>query len=133
MVPSTLRRFSARRRTLFTALLLGLTVAALVTRAAALVAYQEITSDGPLTRIMIGADGSYQVAYRNDAAFEFYPPQVTPGDAATFLVVDHELFAPDFSMHPDSAVRPERSDNLNRPYTPFTPVSQSTGIGTGTI
>ena len=90
------------------------------------ISYQDISSVGPLTHIFAGAESSVQVAHAADGTtYEFYPPQVIPGDAGTFIVVDDTLYAPDFSQHSGSA-----TGNLGT-YTPFTQVSQTPVSGTG--
>ncbi len=47
----------------------------------------EITSGGPLTRIIVTTDLSCQVAHRDDEEFEFFPSSSETGDCGTYLAV----------------------------------------------
>ena len=96
-------------------------------RDAEAVAYQDITSSGPLTHIFSGVDASVQVAHALDGTtYEFFPPSIRPGDSGTFLVVDGVLYAPHFSSHGLTATSSLGS------YTRFTTVSQTAVSGAGT-
>jgi uncharacterized repeat protein (TIGR01451 family) len=57
---------------------------------------------------------------------EFFPPSTIPGDCGTFVAVGGSLYAPNFTAHGGTATGGLGS------YTPFTPVSQSNVMGTGT-
>jgi hypothetical protein len=88
--------------------------------------YQSISATGPIESIALGDELSCQVSYVNDTALEFYPPSTTPGDCGTFLAVGGTLYAPDFGEHGITA-----TSDLGF-YVPFTPVSQTGVLGTGT-
>src|SRR5437762_943410 len=82
---------------------------------------------GPLTHVWVGNDLSCQVQHIADAPdFEFFPSDVIPGDAGTFIAMGGVLYAPDFSHHDNTA-----ADNTF-PNTPFTPISQTPVSGSGT-
>jgi len=86
-----------------------------------------INSAGPLTDIFVGAEASTQVAHVLDGTvYEVYPPSVAPGDYGSFVVVADVLYAPDFANHDSSA-----SGSIGT-YTPFSMVSQSAVMGSGT-
>jgi len=89
-------------------------------------AFTTITSSGPLDNIFLGVDIAAQISHTGDASFEVFPPDTTPGDYGTFLIVADALYAPDMEGHGGSA-----SGNIG-PYTPFTSMSQSPIGGTGT-
>ena len=76
---------------------------------------------GPLTHVWIGNDLSCQVQHIADAPdYEFYGPDIIPGDAGTFIAMDGVLYAPDFINHDYTS-----AGFLIGAYTPFTPVSQT--------
>lgn len=97
-----------------------------VPEALAVTTYQDIASAGPLTHVYIGDELSCQIAHTGDASLELYPPSTIPGDCGTFLVIDAELYAPNFTDHGGTA-----TGGLGT-YTPFSPVSQTAVTGTGT-
>src|SRR5438034_5637537 len=83
-------------------------------------------SAGPLTHVWVGNDLSCQVQHIADGTVhEFYPEDIFPADAGTFLAMDGVLYAPDFSAHDNTA-----TDNTF-PNIPFTPVSQTLVSGSG--
>ncbi|HEX9016441.1 MAG TPA: DUF6531 domain-containing protein, partial [Chloroflexota bacterium] len=88
---------------------------------------QDISSSGPLTHIFVSDDLSSQVAHASDSTYEFYPPNVAPGDLGTFLVVDGYLYTPNFESHGTTATTGDFSASSY-----FTPVSQSAVSGSGT-
>lgn len=91
------------------------------------VPFTTITSAGPLTDIFVGAEASTQIAHVLDGStYQVYPPGTTPGDYGTFIVVADALYAPDFANHDGSAT------GSIGPYTPFTMVSQTPVMGSGT-
>ncbi len=71
---------------------------------------QNISWAGPLTHIYVSDDLSSQIAHISDSTYEFYPPNVAPGDSGTFLVVDGALYAPNFVSHGVSATGDLGSD-----------------------
>ena len=86
----------------------------------------DISTTGPLTHVWVGNDLSCQVQHIADGTVhEFYPQDIFPGDAGTFIAMDGVLYAPDFSGHDATA-----TDNTF-PNTPFTPVSQTMVTGSG--
>src|SRR6185369_10381063 len=88
----------------------------------------DISSGGPLTHIWVGNDLSCQVQHIADAPdYEFYGPDIFPGDAGTFIAMGGVLYAPDFANHDYSA-----AGFFIGTYTPFTPVSQTPVMGSGT-
>jgi hypothetical protein len=85
---------------------LRLTVAALAALlaaaapAGAAVPFHELgVAAGPLSHVAAGADLSCQASHTGDAAFDFAPQTVAPGDCGTLVAVDGRLFAPDFAAH----------------------------------
>jgi hypothetical protein len=88
-------------------------------RASAAGGIAEITSDGPLDRILITGDLGCQVAHRDDESFEFFGGE--NGACGTFLAFDGTLYAPEFI--------PAGSFGT---YTVWTPGSQSPVTGNGT-
>src|SRR4029079_4074259 len=83
----------------------------------------DIASGGPLPHVWVGNDLSCQVQHIADAPdYEFYGPDIIPGDSGTFIALDGVLYAPDFANHDYSS-----AGFFIGPYTPFTPVSQ-TGV-----
>ncbi len=91
------------------------------------VPYTTINSAGPLTDIFVGAEASTQVAHVSDGTtYEVYPPSTIPGDYGTFVVVGGVLYSPDFGNHGGTA-----TSGIG-PHTPFTMVSQSAVMGSGT-
>jgi len=93
------------------------------------VSYRDISSDGPLTDVIVGNELSCQVAHQADGDYELYPPDVAPGDCGTFLAIGpaghSTLYSPDFLDHEDTAIE--------MTSTPFTPETQSEVTGTGTV
>src|SRR6266487_5130219 len=86
----------------------------------------DISSAGPLTHIWVGNELSCQVQHIADApAYEFFPADVIPADAGTFIAMGGVLYAPDFTNHDNTA-----TDNTF-PNLPFTPVSQTLVSGSG--
>ena len=80
----------------------------------------EITSDGPLTRIIVTPDLNCQVAHEADLSFEFFGSDV--GACGTFLAVGGSLYGP-------PAIAPSGPAGL----VPWTPVSQTDDDGLVTI
>ena len=78
----------------------------------------EITSDGPLTRIIVTPDLNCQVAHQDDISFEFFGDAV--GACGTFLAVGDSLYGP-ASVPPVGLVGSDA----------WTPVSQSAVTGSG--
>src|SRR6266536_1049306 len=88
----------------------------------------DISSTGPLTHVWVGTDLSCQVQHIDDAPdYEFYGPDIFPGDAGTFIAMGGVLYAPDFANHDYSA-----AGFFLGAYTPFTPISQTPVTGSGT-
>lgn len=88
----------------------------------------DIASAGPLEHVWIGEDLSFQVQHAADAPdYEFFPQDIFPADAGTFVAVGGLLYAPDFFNHDSTAA----GFNLGA-YVPFTPVSQTALTGDGT-
>lgn len=81
----------------------------------------EITSAGPLTRIIVSSELNCQVAHEDDSFFEFYPPTSETGACGTFLALGETLYGP--SEIPSGAALSG--------MTPWTPRSQGTVTGTG--
>ena len=54
----------------------------------------DITSPGPLTRVIVTPDLNCQVGHVEDELFELYGDEI--GSCGTFLVVNGSLFAPEF-------------------------------------
>lgn len=92
----------------------------------AAVAYQTVTSAGPLTDLYLGVDAAAQILHSGDVDWEVYPPDTRPGDYGTFLFIDGVLYAADFTGHGGTATS---SIGTN---TVLTPVSQTGVTGTGT-
>jgi len=91
------------------------------------VPYTTINSAGPLTDIFVGAEASTQVAHLLDGTvYEVFPSSVIPGDYGSFVVVAGVLYAPDFANHDSTATISIGA------YTPFSMVSQSAVMGSGT-
>ncbi|HEY4912560.1 MAG TPA: hypothetical protein VIJ91_01405 [Candidatus Dormibacteraeota bacterium] len=117
--------FSGRRLAGITTIaLLGAVGAGLGTSLTVLAAQQVITSAGPLNSIYISDTLNCQVAHNGDSFFEFYPPNNQTGDCGTFVVISGTLYG--FTPFSGSAAG---SAQLR---TPFTPVSQSGVLGSGT-
>jgi hypothetical protein len=114
-----------RRGGIAAAIVCVLALAAPLAGSADAATYREIESTGPIQSIALGDELSCQVAYVNDIDFEFYPPDTTPGDCGTAIAVNGVLYAPDFESHGRSATW-----ELDG-YVPFTPVSQTGVLGTG--
>ena len=90
--------------------------------------FADISSAGPLTHVWVANDLSCQVQHIADAPDnEFYGPDIIPGDSGTFITVGGALYAPDFINHDYTS-----AGFLLGDYTPFTPVSQTPVIGSGT-
>ena len=52
----------------------------------------------------MGNDLSCQVQHIDDAPdYEFYPPDIIPGDSGTFIAMGGVLYAPDFANHDNTA------------------------------
>ena len=77
----------------------------------------EITSEGPLTRIIVTPDLNCQVAHRDDLSLEFFSGDI--GACGTFLAVAGTLYGPEFV--PGSSVT----------GVAWTPISQSPTTGSG--
>jgi hypothetical protein len=77
----------------------------------------EITSDGPLTRIIVTTDLNCQVAHEADASLEFFGGDA--GACGTFLAVRGDLYGP--ASVPAGAIDSQ----------PWTPVSQAPATGSG--
>jgi hypothetical protein len=81
---------------------------------------------GPLTHIWVGKDLSCQVQHIADAPnYEFYGPDIFPGDAGTFIATGGVLYAPDFFAHDYTA-----TDSLGV-RTAFSPIGQTAVSGSG--
>lgn len=105
----------------------ALSLLALPPAASAATPSVDIASSGPLTHVYLGDELSCQVAHTSDTLLEFYPPGTIPSDCGTFLVTGDELYAPDFPSHGGTA-----TGGLGTSI-PFTPVSQSSVTGSGTV
>jgi hypothetical protein len=92
--------------------------AVLLLPARAVAAQVVIASDGPLSQIFITDDLACQVAYRDDPAFEFFPPDSEEGNCGTFVALGASVWGP--------AGGPAT-------LTPFTLVSQTPVSGSGTL
>jgi uncharacterized repeat protein (TIGR01451 family) len=88
--------------------------------------FTDIMSGGPLTDIFLGNELSAQIAHTGDSDYEVFPPETTPGDYGTFLLIGGVLYSPDFEGHGSTATGGLGS------YTAHTPVSQSGVTGSGT-
>lgn len=119
-LPTFPRRRAAAR---LAAPLLATTLLAAVP-ATAPAALQEITSDGPLTSVVVGDNFGCQVAHRSDARLELFPSSAKPGDCGTFLAIGTDLYAPTPPAGSAAGGLGSR--------TPFTPVSQTPVTGSGT-
>jgi len=87
--------------------------------------YKTITSSGPLEAIYLGDDLQCQIKHTSDAdSFQFFPPDIAPGDCGTFAAVNGVLYAPNFGE--------DTATGSIGDYTPFTPESQSDVSGSGT-
>lgn len=86
---------------------------------------ESFTSTGPIERVWVGEDLACQVSYEAGDTYEFYPPQVAPGDCGVFLSLDGQLYAPAFGGHTKTA-----TGNLGD-YESWTPVSERV-VGDGT-
>src|SRR5581483_5591626 len=107
------------------AALIAVTLAAARDARAAL-GYAEIASAGPLLRIDAGNELSCQASVLGDEGNAFFPNGTAPADCGTFLATGGALYAPDFFSHDGTTTIALGS------YTPFTAVSQSGVLGTGT-
>ena len=90
--------------------------------AAAVVPTTEITSAGPLTRVILSNELNCQVAHTADLDFEFYSPSYEIGACGTLLATGGTLYGPSDVPAGDDA----------SPRTTLTPVSQSAVTGSGT-
>ena len=79
---------------------------------------QEMASAGPLSRIIISDTLHCQVAHRDDEGFEFYPSSDELGNCGTYLSLGGSVYGPDGG--PATSI-------------PWTPVSQTTVAGAGTV
>jgi hypothetical protein len=87
---------------------------------AAAAAAADITSTGPLTRVIVTPDLNCQVGHVEDELFELYGDEI--GSCGTFLVVNGSLFAPELVPLGTFPIA----------VTPWTPVGQSAVSGNGT-
>ena len=78
---------------------------------------EQITSAGPLTRIIVSNDLSCQVAHRADDQFEFFPSESEQGDCGTYLALGGAIFGP---------------SGGSATSNPWEPVSQAPVTGAGT-
>jgi len=76
----------------------------------------EVTSAGPLARIIVSSTLSCQVAHRDDNQFEFYPAFSEIGHCGTFLALGGSIYGPEQGA---------------ATQIPWTPVSQAPVAGTG--
>lgn len=111
-------RRRARDRRLQAAIALGLLTLGLITPAVVVGVDGEITSEGPLTRIIVSPDLNCQVAHRDDVSFEFFGGEL--GACGTFLSVGGTLYGP---LGVPSA-------SLSG-MVPWTPISQAPTSGSG--
>lgn len=81
----------------------------------------EITSAGPLTRVIVTPDLNCQVGHAADAAFEFFGPSDAIGSCGTFLFVGGSLYGPALMS----------SGAFTLSVTPWTSVGQSAVAGSG--
>jgi uncharacterized repeat protein (TIGR01451 family) len=82
---------------------------------------------GPLTHVWIGNDLSCQVQHVADAPdYEFYGPDIIPGDSGTFIATGGVLYAPDFANHDYSS-----AEFFLGAYAPFTTIGQTGVTGAG--
>ena len=110
-------RRQARVRRLQPALALALLTLGLIAPALVVAIDGEITSEGPLTRIIVTPDLNCQVAHRDDVSFEFFGGEA--GACGTFLSVGGTLYGP--------ASIPAGSAGS----VAWTPISQSPTSGSG--
>lgn len=108
------------RRTRTAVLLLTLALLALPALPAS-AAQEEISSPGPLERIIISDDLNCQVQYTGDDGFAFYPPYDEVGACGTFVATGGVLYGPDELPAGSSAT----------PRVPFEKVSQTPVFGDG--
>lgn len=87
-------------------------------------AEQTVTTAGPIETLWVSDDLACQVSFINGGTFEFFPPDVAPGDCGALVAVDGVLYAPDFEE------RPTAVDELKAPAF-LAPVSERQS-GTGT-
>lgn len=99
------------------AMAVGLIVHALVWPLAAAAIDGEITSDGPLTRIIVTPDLNCQVSHQADVSFEFFGGE--SGACGTFLAVGGTLYGP--ASIPSGGLVSQ----------PWTPVNQAPATGSG--
>ena len=84
---------------------------------------------GPLTHVWVGNDLSCQVEHIDDAPdYEFFPPNIIPGDSGTFIAMGGVLYAPDFSYARRSTASGSTSACTHR----STPANQTPVTGSGT-
>jgi uncharacterized repeat protein (TIGR01451 family) len=93
----------------------------LVPASPALAAQAEITSAGPLERIIISDLLNCQVKHADATVFSFYDSNVETGACGTFVATDGTLYGPQSLPAGGNA----------SPRTSYTPVSQSAVTGTG--
>lgn len=86
------------------------------------------TNTGGVVEVFTANDLSFQVDYLADEPnYEFYGPDIHPGDAGTHIWDGSVLYAPDYLAHDYTS-----AGFLIGAFTAFTPVSQNTtGTGTG--
>lgn len=89
---------------------------------AAAVTTTEITSVGPLTRVIVSDELNCQVAHQSDLVFEFYASNSTIGDCGTLLATGGTLYGPSILLAGVDAA----------PRTAFSVVNQSGVTGSGT-
>jgi hypothetical protein len=105
------RRFA---RPLLAASLVGALVASQLLLFATAVTAADITSRGPLTRIIVTPDLACQVAHVADEEFELFGSEI--GSCGTFLAIGGTVFGP---------------SGLNATMVAYTPVSQTPMTGSG--
>jgi hypothetical protein len=82
---------------------------------------------GDIETVWLANDLSFQVLRTLDSPdYEFYPQDIHPPDAGTFIWDGSVLYAPDFFAHDTTSAGFEIGD-----FTPFTEISQNT-TGSGT-
>jgi hypothetical protein len=86
---------------------------------------RDIASSGPLEHIYVGNELSCQVGLSAAASYSLYPQALTLADCGTLVYVNNALYAPDFFSHNGTL-----TIELGA-YTPFTPVSQTGVLGSG--
>jgi hypothetical protein len=85
----------------------------------ALPSKQIITPTGPITRIVVGQDGSLQIEHQNYPGIgQFYPKTTWPADCGLFLRHDGKVDGIDYARHDGTMA-------YNAQAAPFQPVSQT--------